>query len=201
MQNLIFTQKKQSPMLISAIKHFKSTIKYMSVRKAVNIFIVIIEMLLKRTVLISHFCYLRIEVSPYCNLTCTGCLLGGANILESNPEHRKGKIMSFELFKNSVQDFLPFLLKVNLYDEGEPLLNKKIPEMINHLSINKVATCVSSNFSLKLSEEYLRQLLSCGLDHLIVAVDGASQETYSKYRNGGDLTRLWPFSWRPRALS
>lgn len=188
MQNMTLTKTKQSNMVISAKRHFQSAIKYTTVRKGINIFIAIIEMLLRRSFVISHPFYMRIEVSPYCNLHCPGCLLGGANLSESNPEHRKEKIMNFDLFKDSVHDFLPYLIKANLYDEGEPLLNKNIPKMINHLSINNIATCVSTNFSLKLSEEYLRQLLSCGLDHLVVAVDGATQESYSKYRKGGDLS-------------
>jgi MoaA/NifB/PqqE/SkfB family radical SAM enzyme len=187
MQNLILAKGKQSKMVNSAKRHFQSIFKYMTLRKGINIFIGIIEMLLRRSVVISHPFYLRIEVSPYCNLHCPGCLLGGANLSESNPEHRKEKIMNLNLFQNSVHDFLPYLIKANLYDEGEPLLNKDIPKMINHLSKNNIATCISSNFSLKLSEEYLTQLLSSGLDHLIVAVDGATQESYSIYRKGGDL--------------
>lgn len=60
--------------------------------------------------------------------------------------------------------------------------------MINYLNNNKVATCVSTNFSLKISDEYMAELLSSGLDHFIIAVDGITQESYSKYRKGGNLS-------------
>ena len=34
----------------------------------------------------------------------------------------------------------------------------------------------------------MKELLSCGLDRLIVAIDGATQESYAEYRKGGDLS-------------
>ena len=151
-------------------------------------FVLAIEMFSKRSILLSNPCYIRVEVSPYCNLSCPGCLLGGAHLSESNPKHRKEKVMSLSLFKESVKDLLPYLIKINLYDEGEPLLNKSLPAIINYLHKNKVATCVSSNFSLKISDEYMAELLSSGLDHLIIALDGITQKSYSKYRKGGDLS-------------
>lgn len=177
----------KSTMMKSAKRHFQTIIKYMTVRKAINIFISVVEMSFIRSRLISHPFYLRIEVSPICNLVCPGCLLGGAKRSETNPEHRNGKVMSLELFKKSVEYFIPYLIKVNLYDEGEPLLNRQIPKMISHLKRNKVATCVSSNFSFKISDNYMRELLQCGLDHLIVALDGATQESYATYRKGGNI--------------
>ncbi len=188
MQVMILTKKKQSPMFMSVKRHIQSIIKYITIGKIFNIFTATIEMFLWRSFVVSYPFYIRIEVSPFCNLCCPGCLLGGANLTESNPKHRKDKIMSFELFKQSVRDFLPYLIKVNLYDEGEPLLNKDIFKMINYLRMNRIATCVSSNFSLRLSDQYLKQLSSCGLDHLVVAIDGATHKTYSKYRQGGNLS-------------
>jgi MoaA/NifB/PqqE/SkfB family radical SAM enzyme len=96
--------------------------------------------------------------------------------------------MSFDLFRNSLKNFLPYLIKVNLYDEGEPLLHNDIIKMIAYLKNNNIASCISTNFSLKLSDEYLKWLSNSGLDHIIIALDGASQDSYSKYRHGGNLT-------------
>lgn len=175
-------------MFRSLKRHYSTILNYTTVLKVYNIFILIIEMQFKRINLHSHPCYIRVEVSPYCNLRCPGCILGGAPSNETNPEHRNDKMMSVALFKKSVESLLPYLVKVNLYDEGEPLLNKNLPAMIRHLHDNKVATCVSTNFSINLSDSYLEELLLSGLDHLIVAVDGITQENYEKYRKGGDLS-------------
>ena len=163
-------------------------IRHMTVRKAANTFAALLEMSLKRPVLFSHPFFLRVEVSPSCNLRCPGCIFSNGNGSGDKHDHRKEKMMSFDLFKKSVDAFLPYLIKANLYDEGEPLLNSDIFRMINYLHINDVGTCISSNFSLKLTDRYLEELLSCGLDHLIVAVDGATQDVYAKYRVGGDLS-------------
>ena len=176
-----------SKLLWGVKRHLRVASRHVTARKLRNILICLLEMGFRRSILRSHPFHLRIEVSPYCNLHCPGCLLGGLDIEEGEPDHRKEGIMSYELFKDSVGDFLPFLLEASLYDEGEPLLNPGIYKMINYLSSRNVGTCVSSNFSLKFSDAHLEKMTKCGLDHLIVAVDGACQESYSRYRRGGRL--------------
>lgn len=59
--------------------------------------------------------------------------------------------------------------------------------MIYFLSANNVGTCVSTNFSLKISDETIEKIADCGLEHSIVALDGSTQESYSWYRRGGDF--------------
>lgn len=144
-------------------------------------------MITKRSILHSHPIYLRVEVCPYCNLRCPGCLLGGLNMSESNPDHRKSGAMKYEVFKDSIKDFIPYLFRVWLYDEGEPLLNKDIYKILYYLNKNNVGTCVSSNFSFPMSNDNLEELINSGLQHLIISVDGATQESYSQYRIGGNL--------------
>jgi MoaA/NifB/PqqE/SkfB family radical SAM enzyme len=182
-----YSDKKKSAMSIAAMKHIYSIMRYLTIKKLYNIALAITEMYSTRGIVKSNPFYLRIEVSPYCNLKCPGCLLGGADIQEHNPEHRAEKIMGYDLFCESIKDYLPYLIKVNLYDEGEPLLNKSLLKMINYLHVNNIATCISTNFSIKLSDEYLMELLKSGLDSLVIAIDGATQESYEKYRIGGDL--------------
>ena len=67
---------------------------------------------------------------------------------------------------------------------------------------------VSTNFSFTLSDDRLRSLLSCGLSHLSVCVDGLTQESYSKTRVGGrielvldNLRRLLQLRREMRALA
>jgi len=172
-------------------RHFVFIFRHITLKKIFNALLCLFERKTRRSFLHSHPFYLRIETCPYCNLHCPGCLLGGGwKEAETNPEHRKQGIMKYDLFEESVRHFLPTLFKVNLYDEGEPLLNKGIYQMINFLSRNNVSTCVSSNFSLTFSDETLEKMLDCGLEHLVVAIDGATQETYSRYRKGGDLNLI-----------
>lgn len=180
--------KKRSVMMWRIQRHFTFIFKHLTLKKIFNAVLCLFEMKMKRSFLYSHPLYLRVEVCPYCNLSCAGCTIGGVkDIVESSPDHRKQGIMKYDSFVESIRDFVPTLFKVNLYDEGEPLLNKEIYKMVKYLSQNNVSTCVSTNFSFKISEATLEEMLNSGLEHLIVALDGATPESYSRYRKGGDF--------------
>ena len=176
-----------STMLLSVRRHFSFMVRHLTPRKLVNILLCLWEMKTKKVKLRSVPFYLRVEASSICNLRCPGCQLGRREIEGQDTGERKPGLMSLRTFKDSVKDFLPYLVKVNLYDEGEPLLNPEIFDMIRHLSDNNVSTCVSSNFSLTLSDGALLRLIDSGLEHLVVALDGATPESYNRYRVGGDF--------------
>lgn len=176
---------EKSTLRKSLVRHASFFSKYLTIRKSINLLLCFIEFKLKLVKCKSFPVYIRYEVSSVCNLRCSGCALGGAE--NNSSEMDKNKLTSVVDFKNSIKDFLPYLLKVNLYDEGEPFLNKEITDIVKHLNDNKVASCISSNFSLKFSDVDLFKIIDSGLDHLIVAVDGIDQESYSKYRIGGDF--------------
>ncbi len=176
-----------STMLLSVRRHFSFMVRHLTPRKLANILLCLWEMKTKKAQLRSMPFYLRVEASSICNLRCPGCQLGRGEMERQGAEQRTPGLMSLQTFKDSVKDFLPHLVKVNLYDEGEPLLNPEIFEMIRHLSDNNVSTCVSSNFSLPLSNGDLLRLIDSGLEHLVVALDGATPESYNRYRVGGDF--------------
>ena len=52
-----------------------------------------------------------------------------------------------------------------------------------------VYTRISTNLNI-LSEENAEKLVTSGLDYLTLSIDGASQETYSRYRVGGDFDKV-----------
>jgi len=176
---------RKAPLYKSLKRHITFFFKYLTIRKCVNIILALIEFKLKISISKSFPIYIRFEVSSICNLRCSGCLLGGAE--NYSIERKKNKITSLDDFKIAIKDFLPYLLKINLYDEGEPFLNKDVTKIVNFLNENKVATCISSNFSLKFSDKDLIDIVDSKLDHLIIAVDGIDPETYSQYRIGGDF--------------
>lgn len=179
--------RTRSTLLWSLSRHWGFLLRHLTIRRAYNAALCVFEMWRKRDVLRSHPFYLRAEVSAVCNLRCPGCLISKDTYVQSRKETGGPRLMSLEAFKRATHDLVPYLLKVNLYEEGEPLLNREIYSIIRYLSDNNISSCVSSNFSLKFTDEQLRQLIDCGLEHLIVAIDGASPETYAKYRVGGDL--------------
>lgn len=196
--------RDRSTLMWSLRRHFAFLVRHLTLRRAWNCALCVAEMVAKRAVLRSHPFYLRVAVADTCNLRCPGCLLGqepsarilpGATLaLPIKADQDKcdapsvpKPLMPFDLFVKSVTPLLPFLLKVNLYDQGEPLLNPDLPRMISFLRYHNISSCVSSNFSLRLSDEKLTALLLSGLEHLIVAIDGVTPESYKMYRKRGDL--------------
>jgi len=127
--------------------------------------------------------HLFIDVTNICNLRCTLCPTGvGA------PGRKKG-IMPLETFKRIVREMQRYLISIDLFNWGEPLLNKQVYDMIRYAHRHHIVTSVSTNFNY-FSDESAEDLISSGLDFLILSIDGASQETYEQYRVGGDFQKV-----------
>ena len=126
---------------------------------------------------------LSVEPAGFCNLECPECPLG-AGVL-----HRKGGFVSMELFKKILNESQPELAWLNLYFQGEPFLNKSLPDLISEAKKYKIYTSISTNGHF-LNEENCRKIINSKLDELIISLDGISSETYLKYRKGGDLGKV-----------
>jgi MoaA/NifB/PqqE/SkfB family radical SAM enzyme len=94
--------------------------------------------------------------------------------------------MSFDDFKTITGKIRRHALRASLYDIGEPLLNKDIYKMIGHASANNISTLISTNFNL-FREEHLDALFDSRLTVLEPCLDGFTQESYEKYRRGGQV--------------
>jgi radical SAM protein with 4Fe4S-binding SPASM domain len=98
-------------------------------------------------------------------------------------------MMPLSTFKKIIDETGKYLISIDLFNWGEPLLNKDIYEMIAYAHGRNIVTSVSTNFQ-HFSEEHAEKLISSGLDILILSIDGASQESYEKYRVGGDFRKI-----------
>jgi MoaA/NifB/PqqE/SkfB family radical SAM enzyme len=95
--------------------------------------------------------------------------------------------LKLENFKKIVDPLSKTLVGVSLSLTGEPLLNKEIVSLIAYLHEENIGVSFPTNFSLKLSDDQIESLVRSGLDSIMISLDGASAETYSKYRVGGDF--------------
>jgi radical SAM protein with 4Fe4S-binding SPASM domain len=75
---------------------------------------------------------------------------------------------------------------MQFYFQGEPLLNKQLPEMIAMAHQVGLYTIVSTNAQ-ALSRSTAEALVKSGLNRIIVSIDGFSEESYAAYRVGGSL--------------
>ena len=124
-----------------------------------------------------------IEPTNLCNLACPTCPTGTGKV-KPLPQ------MTLARFDRVLGELAPRLRNLALWNYGEPLLNKAVPDMIAHAKKAGVGVVkVSSNVHFLDGERGLA-LLRSGLDVLILSVDGASAETYSRFRKDGDFDRV-----------
>lgn len=124
--------------------------------------------------------FVSVEPSSVCNLCCPECAIGTHQTIRSN--HK----ISLELYHKLVEEIKPFAFHVQLFFQGEPLLNENIDEMVVFARNNRLATTISTN-AMKLDRDMSKRLVKAQLDRLIVSIDGTTQQTYETYRRGGNL--------------
>lgn len=128
---------------------------------------------------------LGIETGNICNLKCPLCPTG------INDQSMKKGFMNLIFFKKIIDQLKDVLLYVDLYSWGEPLLNPDFVSMVEY--IKKVNSCIRVTTSTNLNiqdDRLLSAIVHSGIDEVIVSGDGITQETYSKYRVGGDYNLL-----------
>ena len=125
--------------------------------------------------------HIEIEPTNICNLHCPLCSTG------IQAKTRTKGIMEFKHFKNLIDKIKDTTLQLALQNWGEPTLAKDIPKMIRYAADAGIFTHMSSNFSTKMSDNYLNDLITSGLGRLVTDVDGTSQEIYELYRQGGSF--------------
>jgi MoaA/NifB/PqqE/SkfB family radical SAM enzyme len=96
-------------------------------------------------------------------------------------------MMSLERFAQVLDTFGGRALIVQLWVWGEPLMNRQIAQLVAMAERRGIATEISTNFSLKLSDSEIDRLIDAGLTWLIVSIDAATANTYREYRRGGDF--------------
>lgn len=155
-------------------------------KRTANLIRLIAEIKKRRTVLKSRPIFLRINPVPFCNLSCPICPLGQKK-LGIREEKKTEAILSLDDYRRILDKTGDWLLKAVLYDEGEPLLHPDLPEMVAIAADKNISTVISTNLAMELTDRRLKDIVDSGLSHLIVAIDGMSQDIYSMYRIGGDL--------------
>jgi radical SAM protein with 4Fe4S-binding SPASM domain len=76
-----------------------------------------------------------------------------------------------------------------LYFQGEPFLNKDFFEMIRYAVKSNIYTATSTNGHF-LDDKNAKNTVDSGLHRIIISIDGTTQESYEKYRSGGDYEKV-----------
>lgn len=125
---------------------------------------------------------LVLDTSSLCNLECVWCPTG------QKRNSRTQCIMPYDKVIDIFDKLGPYLKKVMLCNWGEPLLNKDLIKEITYIKTKyDFHLILSSNLNTQLSQEDAENLINSGIDVLICSIDGATQNTYEKYRRKGCL--------------
>ncbi len=122
---------------------------------------------------------LSIETGTFCNLSCLECPSGQKQF------HRPTGYLSLENFKIIIDQQKDYLIWLIMYFQGEPYMNKDFFDMVSYAKKNNIFTSTSTNAHF-LDKENAKKTINSGLDKIIISLDGTTQESYEKYRIGGD---------------
>jgi len=164
-------------------RHAVSLLRYSSIYKLRNLVRVEWERFRKKEKVAGLPYIVLLDPTNVCNLKCPVCPTPQGNLL-----HSSGRV-SVENFEAFVDRIAAHTYRLILYNWGEPFLHRQIIRMLAYADKKKISTSISSNLNL-LPREGAEALVLSGLDDLIVSCDGLSQETYQRYRVGGELDKL-----------
>ncbi len=123
------------------------------------------------------------EPTTRCNLHCPECPTGRREL------SRDSGTMDLALFRKVADELSRHALYLTLYFQGEPFLHPSFFDMVRYAKSRKLFISTSTNGHF-LEPAPAMETVRCGLDRLIVSLDGATQESYSAYRRGGDFHKV-----------
>jgi MoaA/NifB/PqqE/SkfB family radical SAM enzyme len=126
---------------------------------------------------------LYIECTAACNISCfQACCAPETGITRT----RQAGMLDWSLFTRAMDEAGPALVRVDFFNYGEAFLHKRAVEMCEYIKSKfpHIYLYTSTN-GLALNEEKARRLVHSGIDEVTFSIDGASQETYARYRQRG----------------
>jgi hypothetical protein len=84
----------------------------------------------------------------------------------------------------------PSLERIEFFNYGEAFLHKRAIEMCEYIKARcpNVYLYTSTN-GLAFTEDQVRRLVRSGIDEVTFSIDGATQDSYARYRQRGDLAK------------
>ncbi|NWF88170.1 MAG: SPASM domain-containing protein [Ignavibacteriaceae bacterium] len=119
-----------------------------------------------------------IEPTNFCNLQCPECPSGTGELTRSLG------FMSFERYKEIIEQIENTGFYIQLFFQGEPYLNKQLPEMVKYAQSRNIYVSVSTNGNL-ISRKNIDRLINNLPDKIIFSLDGLDETSYQNYRVGG----------------
>ena len=126
---------------------------------------------------------IQIDPSSLCNFRCQFCPTGHPELLQQ-VGRGKGQVMTWALYEKLVNDIAAFpqrLKTLSLHKDGEPLLNKRLPDMVKLARDKNIADkiVILTNASL-LTRETALALIQAGTDVVRISVEHVTSAGYKE---------------------
>jgi radical SAM family protein/iron-sulfur cluster protein len=124
-----------------------------------------------------------IECTAACNISCSqACCAPETGITRT----RQAGMLDFDLFRRVIDEAGPSLVRIDFFNYGEAFLHKRAVEMCEYIKSRfpQIYLYTSTN-GLALSDAQARRLVHSGIDEVTFSIDGATPESYVKYRQRG----------------
>ncbi len=130
---------------------------------------------------------LYIECTAACNISCfQACCAPETGITRT----RQAGMLDWDVFTKVVDEAGPTLGRIDFFNYGEAFLHKRAVEMCEYIKTKfpHIYLYTSTN-GLAFTDEKVRQLARSGIDEVTFSLDGASQDTYVRYRQRGNFDK------------
>ena len=129
------------------------------------------------------------EPTVLCNLSCFQAVCHQeSGILQT----RSRLQFPYTEFKSLMADVGQDLQRIDLFNYGDPFVHPEAVSMAEHIKANfpHIYLYISTN-GLMLDRGKISRLVAARVDEITFSVDGPDQETYSRYRQGGDFKKVF----------
>jgi hypothetical protein len=130
---------------------------------------------------------LYVECTAACNISCAqACCAPETGITRT----RQAGMLDFDLFTRVIDEAGPSLGRIDFFNYGEAFLHKRAVEMCEYIKAKfpHIYLYTSTN-GLAFTEDAVKRLVHSGIDEVTFSIDGATPDSYVKYRQRGDFAR------------
>src|SRR5687768_6071851 len=149
--------------------------------KILNLLLCRHHMLTRSDVVLSRPIGLILDPINTCQMSCPGCVHSATakGLFDWQPGR-----MSMDTATALFHRYGPYAMQASFCNYGEPTLNPDTPRMIHMAKEYRLYTTMSSN----LAHPRFRaeDWVACGLDFLIVSIDGITPDVYTIFRRNGN---------------
>ena len=168
----------------------KSFRKHLTPGRLRNLLLAEAEYLLRAQHVRSRPYFLKIDPTNRCNLRCPLCPTRVGPYQIKSEKKMVYSSLPFDLYRKIIDEVGAYLFRVLLYGLGEPFLARDIFRMIRYASERNIGVAISTNLTV-LRESEVDEVVTSGLEHIQISIDGTDPDTYGRYRVGGDFNKAF----------